>query len=265
MKRLPTLVLTCVLGSAGAAQAQEPMVTVCVDPKPAPPPGPNGSAASAAPPAAEAPPTFSMDLFSQVFRRIGRPMRFVTDQPWARCLLSVARGQVDFAVGGYYSEARGQVYAFSMPYMTLTPMVFSRTDRPVRPLKLADLQGLRGCGLNGASYAHYGLAAATLDTGVNRYPKLFEKLLLERCDYVPEELEVVAGMQVNGQDILTHPQLVASPARWARGPTKHLMAAKGSPAAALLPQVDRALEQLIREGAAAELWARHVPGVPYRP
>ncbi|MFO1250406.1 MAG: transporter substrate-binding domain-containing protein [Inhella sp.] len=261
MARLPSLVLTCVLGSAGAAQAQERTLTVCVDPKPAP----QGSAASATPPAAEVQPTFSMDLFILVFRRAGQPMRFVTDQPWARCLLSAERGQIDFALGGYYSDTRAQVYAFSMPYMTLTPMVFSRASRPVRPQLAADLQGLRGCGMNGASYAHYGLAAGALDTGVNRYPKLFEKLLLCRCDYVPEELEVVAGMQVNGQDILTHPQLLASPARWARGPTKHLMAAKGSAAAALLPQLDRALVQLIREGMAGELWARHVPGVPYRP
>jgi ABC-type amino acid transport substrate-binding protein len=245
---------------ASPALAEPEAVTVCLDPRP-----PSATPASAASAPAQPPRSFAVELFESIFQRLGQPVRFVTDRPWARCLASVSRGQIDFALGGYWSAERDKVYAFSRSYQSLTPTLFSTAERPLHATRLEALKGLKGCGINGSSYEHYGLDASVLDLGVNSYVKLFDKLARGRCDYVPEELEVVASLGLQGPGAINDPALVAAPAPWARAPTKHLLAAKGSAAARLLPLIDKALGQAIQDGSAAELWRRYVPDRPYQP
>lgn len=257
---LSGLLALCLGLHAQAASAQE--VTVCLDPEPPP-------ASYWVRDARWARTTqltgFSVDLFREVFKQIGRPVRFVTDLPWARCLRSAAEGKVDFAMDGYYSAERAQTFAFSRSYVSYTPSILSPAARPLRPTRLEDLKGLRGCGMNGASYEHYGLNAKALDTGVHSYAKLLEKLVRNRCDYVPEELEVVVGVKSHGVDFLGGHEVVQAPAPWARAPAKHLLAAKGSAAALLLPDIDRAITRAIQDGSAAALWRRHARDLPYQP
>ncbi|TXH89312.1 MAG: amino acid ABC transporter substrate-binding protein [Rhodoferax sp.] len=203
---------------------------------------------------------FSVDVFSAVFRKLGREVRFIGDVPWSRCLKMVEAGEIDFAMDAYYSPERDKLFAFSRHYNTLTPQVFYRADSPVQVHNKADLQRYRGCGMLGASYAHYGLRSEQLDLGVNTYQGMIAKLKARRCDYFVEELEVIAGYKKLGVDHLGDKALRYKPVADAEAPAKHLIAARGSPAAALLPDIDKQLGALIASGEAVKLWKKHSGG-----
>lgn len=207
----------------------------------------------------------TVDLMRHVFGQLDIEVRFVT-APWARCLLWAARGEADFAVGGFRDEQRAKVFEFSAGYRTSMPHIFSRRDHPVRVQKREQLKPLRGCGLTGASYAHFGLRPGELDQGVGDYQRLIQKLMLGRCDYFPEELEAVESLKLSGQISPAEAErLHEAPATWAVGPTLHLLAARGGSAAALLPQINPVLLRAARDGTAAEFWRRHGGRSPYLP
>jgi len=261
MKTAAMVGLLGALAASGAA-ANEREVTVCADPDPPPSvywvrdaQGHKTQALTG----------FGVDLMNEAFARLGVKVRWIGHYPWARCMKEVEDGRTDFAYGAYYSEERARRFAYSVPLRALTPQVFSMRDRPVDVRSKADLKRYAGCGLTGASYAHYDLGPADLDTGVNTYAKLITKLKLGRCDYFVEELEVILRLKDVGQDLLADEDLVHGPVPDATAPTTHLIAGKASAAAARLPELDAVLIPLIRSGEAARYWRRHSSSLPYKP
>lgn len=208
---------------------------------------------------------FSVDMLDAAFTRIGHPVRFIGNLPWARCLLLVEHGDIDFAMDAYYDEDRAKRFAYSIPYNTLTPQVFYVQRRPVVVARTADLKKYRGCGMIGASYAHYDLRSEDLDLGVVTYQAQVQKLKGNRCDYFVEELEVIAGFRLLGSDILRDAELQHGPVPGARAPAKHLLAGRGGAAARLMPEIDAALAELVRTGKAERFWRKHAGNLPYRP
>ncbi len=259
---MPILLL---LAAAAVSVRAEP-ITVCASLLPAAKPAPDASASSAPP--ATSPnryPGWSLEVFAVVFERLQLPFRFVTDQPWSRCLKTVEFGAMDFALGAYADPERARRFAYSRRYVSLTPQVFFRADKPLAIQATGDLRRYKGCGILGQSYAHYGLAPADLDLSVTNFDGIFSKLKAGRCDYVVEELEVVAGLKRTGRDYLGDPTILSAPVPGAEAPTKHLVAAKGSPAARLLPGIDAALARMVASGEVAAIWRRYEGGTPYRP
>jgi len=207
--------------------------------------------------------TFSLDMLEAAAARLGLSVHF-TVEPWSRCMRQVEAGEIDFALGAYYSEERARRFAYSVPYNRATPQVFYMRSRPVQINGAADLHRYRGCGLLGSSYEHYGLQAKELDLGVNTYDKIIAKLKIGRCDYFVEELEVVAGYKYVDNDYLADPELMHGPVPGVVAPAAHLIAGLNTPAAALMPQLDQALLGLVRSGEAARIWRRHAGDIPYR-
>lgn len=111
---------------------------------------------------------FSLELVQQLARELGRPVQ-VQQLPWARCLQQVKLGKVDMAIDAYDDAQRRASFHYSTPYYTLTPQVFYRAaDAEVRPEVLTSrsaLAALRGCGVRGYTYDHYGIDASTMDLG----------------------------------------------------------------------------------------------------
>lgn len=246
----------------GAHAQSTPPVSICADPDPPPwtywvrdAKGEKTSAYTG----------FSVDLFGGVFKKLGREVRFVGDVPWSRCLKMVEAGEIDYAMDAYFNTDREKLFAFSRHYNTLTPQVFFRAQSTVKIQKMADLPYYRGCGMLGASYAHYGLKSEQLDLGVNTYQALIAKLKAQRCDYFVEELEVIAGYKKLGIDHLGDKNLRYNAVTDAQAPAKHLIAARGSAAAALLPDIDKQLGTLMNNGEAARLWKKHGGTHPYKP
>jgi len=184
--------------------------------------------------------------------------------PWARCLLMVERGQIDFAMDAYFDAERAERFDYSLHYQTLTPQVFYRQDTPLNIRQLGDLKRYRGCGMNGASYAHYGLRKEDLDLA-NGYDNLINKLLAKRCDYFVEELEVIGGYRLSGTDYLSNPNLAHAPVPGAAAPAKHLITAKGSQASSLLPALNEQLNKLVKSGEAATMSRVHAGNMIYKP
>jgi len=206
----------------------------------------------------------SVDTLRAAFRKIGKTVEFNGDYPWARCVLMVEQGKIDFAMDGYFDDERAKRFSYSTHYSTLTPQVYFLARKPVAVNSLADLKRHKGCGLIGASYAHYGLASTELDLSTG-YDSLFRKLKAGRCEYFVEELEVISGYRIIGIDYLGDPEIGHAPVPQAKGPAKHVFAAKGSEAAKLLPELDKAIAELIKSGQAAAIWKKHAPAFTFRP
>jgi len=208
---------------------------------------------------------FSIELIQRAFARIGKSVSIEGEYPWPRCMGLVEQGQIDFAMDGYYSEARAKRFAYSAHFSTLTPQVYYRSGADVRIRTKADLKRYRGCGMTGASYAHYGLAPDDLDLGVTSHDVLVAKLLVGRCDYFVEELEVMAAFQMIGKDYLAGGKIAHGPVADAQGPSKYFMTALKGRGSAILPDLDRAIGELVASGDAERLWRRYAPNLPYRP
>jgi len=206
---------------------------------------------------------FIVDLWVPLFSKLGVELKLTGDLPFKRCLQAVQNGEIDFALAAYRDEVRARTLAFSAPYKTFTPQVFYRADKPLRVTGRDDLKRWRGCGKNGASYAHYGLSADNLDLGARSYRQLIEKLMVGRCDYFVEELEIIAQLDLGKVDHLATPGLAHAPLPDVPAPAFHVVAARGSAAAELLPRLDAAFAEAQRKGEVARLWQRHAGKLPY--
>lgn len=208
---------------------------------------------------------FSVELIQRAFARIGKTVSIEGKYPWPRCMGLVEQGQIDFAMDGYYSEERAKRFAYSVHFSTLTPQVYYRSGADVRIKSKADLKRYRGCGMTGASYAHYDLRPEDLDLGVTSHDTLVAKLLAGRCDYFVEELEVMAAFQMIGKDYLAGGRIAHGPVVDAQGPSKFFMTALRGRSAVILPELNQAIADLIANGDAERLWRRYAPNLPYRP
>lgn len=206
---------------------------------------------------------FLMDLWVPIFGKLGVALKVVGDLPFKRCLQAVENGEIDFALAAYRDDVRARTLAFSAPYKTFTPQVFYRASQPLQVTRHDDLKRWRGCGKNGASYAHYGLGPGDLDLGARNHRQLIEKLMLGRCDYFVEELEVIAQLDLGKVDHLATPGLAHAPLPDVPAPAFHIVAARGSAAAELLPRLDTAFAEAQRKGEVARLWQRHAGKLPY--
>ncbi len=207
---------------------------------------------------------FEVDLMRAAFAKLGRTVEFTGDLPWKRCLLMVEQGRFDYAMGAYYDDERAKRFTYSVHYHTLTPQVFTRRADPPAIKEVADLQRYRGCGMMGASYAHYGLDGAKLDQG-KTHEQLVQKLKFKRCDFFVEELEVFGGYKLLGTDYLADPALQHYGLPGVKAPAAHVVAVKGGPAAQQVPKLNAALEELIKSGAALAMWKKHAGDLPYKP
>lgn len=208
---------------------------------------------------------FSVDTFTTVFGKLGHTVQFIGDVPWSRCLKMVQAGDIDFAMDAYFDSDRAKLFSYSRRYNTLTPQVFYRTQNPVSIRVKADLKRYKGCGMLGASYAHYGLNASDLDLGVNTYQAMIDKLKLGRCDYFVEELEVIAGHKKLGTDFLRDSDLLHNRVTDAAAPAKHLITAKGGKSEKYIPKLNAELERMVATGEMSKLWKLHAGGIGYVP
>ena len=206
---------------------------------------------------------FSREVITTVFTGLGYQLEFHADLPWPRCLQAVERGEIDFAFGGYYDAERAKRFAFSKPYKILTPQIFYATKRPIKVTSITDLKRYRGCGMHGSSYQHYGLKEQDLDLGTTKFERLILKLKLGRCDYFPEELEIIAHLNMGRDQYTEDADLRHIPIAGASAPGLHLLGAKTSSSTALLEEFNRALGGLIKSGQLKALWEKNAGNFVY--
>ena len=207
---------------------------------------------------------FSADMTRAVFALLDKPIILIGNLPWKRCLNQVQNGQIDFAMGAYFNDERAKVFDYSIHYNTLTPQIFYLAASPVAASQLSELKRYHGCGIYGSSYAHYGLKSEDLDLGAG-YDSLLRKMAARRCDYFVEELEIISSFRQYRKDILSDGEIRHVAAPWAVGPSRYLVTQKSGKGSKLLPQINQALETLIKSGKAEEIWKAHIGEIPYKP
>lgn len=201
---------------------------------------------------------YSAELLQSSLARKG--LRLTFDMlPWKRCTESVRLGMHDMMTDIANNAERAQTYLVSKPYYAQHLVYFYDTARP-RPAVAtsADLKKLRLCAVNGYTYAAFGLNVADIDMGAQDLMQSLLKLKNNRCDAVPERLEIALGYQTLGKvdfKVLgiaygALPDLSPSPF--------HMMVSRNVPYAAELLQVlDEGIELAIRSGEAKRLAARY--------
>lgn len=172
--------------------------------------------------------------------------------PWSRCMQAVESGSMDMALDAYFDSDRAKRFDYSSAYYYLTPQIyFLRSRFPDGPPSqtIAQMKNLRGCGIHGYSYAHYGLQAANLDNKAQTHGQLVEKLKAGHCDYFLEEQEILQGFALTGRDYLSDQQIGSAQVADAKHPQLHLLLSRQSHAAQTLkPAINKAIEKFIRNG-----------------
>jgi len=204
---------------------------------------------------------FSFELLMNLSKQMDMRLS-VRQLPWARCLQQVRLGKIDVAIDAYEDVERRKVFHYSNPYYTLTPQVFYRANDPAVSPELisnrAALMALKGCGVQGYTYDHYGIDVATMDLGANNDLKMLMKLKAGHCNYALEELEYIIGARDGAGDWMDESGLLSFQPAWARGPKVHFLIGKQHAAGArLLQSMNRAISMAQSNGVLAGLQKRY--------
>lgn len=251
--------LLLLLAVARPASAAAP-IAVCVDPEP--PPWSFWKRDAAGKPTSELS-GFSVELVRRLFHTLGRDVRFATDLPWSRCMHDLLIRKNGFSLDMYKGGPHAAELVYSVGYDTLTPQLFTRRDHPIEVASAADLKRYKGCGIVGGTYAHYGLKDQDLDLSANGYAGAVQKLKGGHCDYFVEELEVLAGLRLTGEDYLDDPDIAHRPIEGVKRPSMHLATARDGTDSALIPKLDALIETMGKSGELAALWRKYAGDVPY--
>ncbi|HJV00514.1 MAG TPA: transporter substrate-binding domain-containing protein [Burkholderiaceae bacterium] len=201
---------------------------------------------------------YSAEMLQLSLERKG--LRYTFDMlPWRRCTESVRLGMHDMMTDLARNPDRDRTYLVSKPYYSQHLVYFYDMARPRPAVDTApDLKKLRLCGINGYTYAAFGLNPAHMDTGSQDLIQSLLKLKNNRCDAVPERLEIALGYQALGKvdfKVLgiaysALPDLAPSPF--------HMMVSRNVPyGAELLEVINEGIDALGRSGEAKRLAAKY--------
>ena len=195
---------------------------------------------------------------------IERGLRYTIDLvPWKRCMELTQRGIYDMMTDASNSAERAQNYLVSKPYYQQQLVYFYDKERP-RPAihAAADLNKVRLCGMAGYNYSGFGLKPEEVEMGSQNLAQTFQKLKHDRCDAVPERLEVTLGYRAQG--VVDFEKLNIGVGYLPDLPrsTFHLMVSRNVVyGPALLEVLDEGIDKLNGNGVAQELAVKYgVPG-----
>jgi polar amino acid transport system substrate-binding protein len=136
---------------------------------------------------------YSAEYLNRVLARKG--LSYTIDMlPWKRCMAEVENGTYDMMTDTSNNAERARTYLVTKPYYALHLVYFYDKARQ-KPLvqSAADLKKLRLCAVNGYNYVPFGLSNEQIDTGAQNLGQSFLKLKNNRCDAMPERLEIALG------------------------------------------------------------------------
>jgi len=130
----------------------------------------------------------TVDLLKAVAEDLGVGIEVIYAGPWSRAQEEVRTGRVDMLAGAFLTVPRLETMDFVHPAFLSTPsVVWVRKGREFPYASWADLQGRTGDTLVNNSFGQafdaYARDNLTLE-GVSSLSQAFQKLLLERTDYV---------------------------------------------------------------------------------
>lgn len=151
--------------------------------------------------------------------------------PWSRCLGLAQKGEVDVVLDLYHSVEREKFLDYSLPYFRLNSSLFYLPSKRTKMQNVKDiktLEGLRACGRREFDYSHFKIRDRDFVAMANSYEQLYQLLLKDRCDYFPEEAEIIAGLSLTGKPPWPAGAILKMNASWVRGPEVHWGVSKKS-------------------------------------
>lgn len=189
-----------------------------------------------------------------------RGVRYTIDLlPWKRCMELVQRGLYDMMTDASNSPERAQNFLVSKPYYTQQLVYFYDKERP-RPAihTAADMSKFRLCGMAGYNYSGFGLKPEEVETGSQSLAQSFQKLKHDRCDAIPERLEVTLGYQAMGVVDLEKLSIGTGHLPDLPRSTFHMMVSRSVVyGPELLEILDEGIDKLNNNGGAQELAAKY--------
>lgn len=173
--------------------------------------------------------------------------------PIKRCMKYIEDGQFDIGMDFYLDPERAKKFDYSPPYYTLTAQYYFNKKSHPQGLNIqaaADLKKYQGCGLSGYSYEHYGLKEdAKFEVGARNHAIVLQKLMLGRCDYFVEEMEVIDGYALVGDDQLANnPDLGHASVPGVKAPSLYFIYSRKSPKiSAIKLKMDQEITNLSRK------------------
>lgn len=197
------------------------------------------------------------EIVRELARRLDLPLQIV-NCPLKRCMTMLEHGEADIAIGFKDSpERRHFLHFLATPYRTRSAdKVFYVRRASAPPIRrYEDLRGLRiGVKLGADYFARFDADAALNKDPARDMEVNFRKLAMGRLDavLVPEDQGEALLAQLQLQD-----QLAKAPFRQGDPTPRSVALARKSAHAARLPDLERAMAAMARDGTLDNIYSRH--------
>lgn len=202
--------LIAVLGYAGTAWAEPPLVRACDNDQDYPPfrwqqQGADGRTEIKG---------LGLTLVRQILATNNWRMELDL-LPLRRCLQEVATGErYQLIISSSPNAERLKTYRATDPFDYVHFHAFYLRSRfPEAPpvQQKSDLLKHKVCGLAGHNFAMFGIPAERIDTGAESFAAVFQMLRSGRCEVLPYNLEAIEGLRLIGQDVLASGEFAHTP------------------------------------------------------
>lgn len=201
----------------------------------------------------------SVELMNYVFEG-SRFKAKLTLMPWSRCLGEAEKGGVDIAMDMYFSEERAKFVEYTEAYYQLSSSLYfmkGSSSSRAQVKSFTDMKKLKACGRREFDYSHFKLKNADFITMANSYEQLINLLKRERCDYFPEESEIMDGLWFVGDLKASKSELEIKRADWVTGPKIHWGVSKKSKYRdELLKIINRKIQELESNPETLKSWKK---------
>lgn len=199
------------------------------------------------------------DVIELIANELDLKVVFDPQVPWKRLLVKMDQGQMDVAMGAYFTEERNLRFRYTSPVLRDEVAIFTRRDNMFEFTRLEDLIGRTGIRPHGGSYGEEFDRFAERHLKFKRMPtlrteQLLQALINKRADYlVLGRFDGLRTLRQSGMDR----ELIDLPTAVRSNPV-HYMFSKTAPCAGQFAAFNEALDRLLATGKLNLIIQRHL-------
>ena len=194
------------------------------------------------------------DVSLKLFTQLGVRLEVQRKTPWKRLFLQMDEGSLDAILGVYWTRERAEKYLYSDAITRDDVAIFVKKGSESRYQNLSDLIGLQGVRPLGGSYGEEFDQYAKKNLSIKQVPseeqdRIIKMVAFGRADYaVLGRFDGLADIRTSGNQ----GNVVELPWRVTNNPV-HILIAKNSPCAQLLPDINRVISEMHQDGTIKQL------------
>ncbi len=205
---------------------------------------------------------FNIDVLNEILSQHGLKYEFIF-LPWKRCLRYLESGdKIQMILPTSLNEERKMKYLISDTAYTITPSYFYMKKKYPDGLKIIISDELteygKICGKFGYNYKNFGLENEIMDNGAKNFDALIKKLKKGRCNIIFARYEILAGLSLTGQPLLSD-EIGSAPIPDVPGEDFHYMISKKYlHGKELLQIINNGIEKLQSQGRLNEILKKYI-------